>query len=646
MSKKLTITVIGMMIAGLTFAAARPEPIPYKLTEVRSQSWYAQKFASWKSYLLANPEDTEGWIYCYRAAEFAQSDESALQEIVEAFPTDHQASTAYFWLQSKQKGWTKQGIEQLGQACENVAEKELLPEKILLSEVKGNNRTRYSKLMDASGLIYPSLMNYSYNVLMSVADNGYLFVNSENTTIPLWVLQDVHGIRKDVRILSLDLLKNEAYRTRALAELIVPEEISNLLELPDHNPDKSFFYALTLPSQTTASLEDKLYIVGLASQISQTEIDNYARLKENIEDKFLLDYLTVDFNGEPKYATGKTLEQNYIVPFYLLKQYYDRINDEEKSGYWEQEIMKLADKSNISTRVKFLLDESKESVEFKKTDIDVKELDKKMRQIKDNLYASSVEVTNIEYGDFLDYLNENGYNELYETAKIDLDKYDYINRKFHEDYHYYYNKYKENFAQYPTMDLTHEAALLYCDWLTSQYNQQEKRQFKKVKFRLPTQNEWQLMALGYSDFQSWKLDENKVVAKLKEGKSAKSEEFEVKGNEVLYPWYIGSWEYRNKIRNQHGCYLANVKTEDKVYCKAGIEGDGYKITSPVGTYFPNGMGFFDMVGNVAEMIDIPGKAMGGSWDHDESESTIRSVNKYEKADPRVGFRVFMEVIEE
>ncbi len=58
------------------------------------------------------------------------------------------------------------------------------------------------------------------------------------------------------------------------------------------------------------------------------------------------------------------------------------------------------------------------------------------------------------------------------------------------------------------------------------------------------------------------------------------------------------------------------------------------------------MGLYDVIGNVSEMIDEEGKAMGGSWDHVKEESTITSINNYQGADARVGFRVFMEVIEE
>ena len=63
------------------------------------------------------------------------------------------------------------------------------------------------------------------------------------------------------------------------------------------------------------------------------------------------------------------------------------------------------------------------------------------------------------------------------------------------------------------------------------------------------------------------------------------------------------------------------------------------------TYFPNNIGLYDVIGNVAEMIDDKGKACGGSWDDLPLESTIHSVKSYSDSDATIGFRVFMEVVE-
>ena len=47
------------------------------------------------------------------------------------------------------------------------------------------------------------------------------------------------------------------------------------------------------------------------------------------------------------------------------------------------------------------------------------------------------------------------------------------------------------YADYPIVNIKHSSAKKYCEWLTQQYNQQSKRKYSKVTFRLPTKKEWE-----------------------------------------------------------------------------------------------------------------------------------------------------------
>ncbi len=661
---KTTIIILSLIPVWL-FATVRPEQVPSRLTEIRSGEWYVQVFESWDSYLEENPTDKAGWVEYFKAGQFANMPKEELLRISTQINDRFGQSPESYFVQFKLSGWTSTGVSNLSRALGMSAREQFPVENLLMAEFNLDKDARRSHSLGIyqSRMLYPSLLNYSYNVLMSVEDGGVLFTQGENTTVPMYILQDVMNVRNDIEIINYELVQNQEYLEKKLNEiglnpvaLQAGEDFGQMLAAA--NPQKKCYYALTMPRQNLKQVEDRLYVVGLTSQLSESEIDNYSILKKNIEKNFLLDYLSVDFNGEPKTATGRKYEANYTVPFLMLKQYYDETGDTEKSNYWEKQVLTIAERNGLEDRVKPLLGKE-EALIFKPMDLDVGEIEKNMMQVKGKLYANKYEVTNEEYRIFLKYLMDNDYENQFQEAAYDFSECDDMAVAMREAYHVYpidveiktSNLQKTRFFEksqyknYPTLDISFDGANMYCKWLTDVYNAQEDREYQKVVFRLPTRQEWTMAALGYSDFQSWVFEENTIEAITQEG-GKKKEHYDLAETDCLYPWAIRAWEYRNTVFNKFRCLLANVRTPQVVTCPAGTLGDGFRVTSPVGTYFANEMGLFDVIGNVAEMIDEKAKAMGGSWNHSPEESTIHSVMNYDMRSTDVGFRVFMEVIEE
>lgn len=290
---------------------------------------------------------------------------------------------------------------------------------------------------------------------------------------------------------------------------------------------------------------------------------------------------------------------------------------------------------------------------------DARDVDRTMRPLKGKLYVMDGEVTNAQYNLFLMWLQDHNQKSALEKRRHDLSAYD----KATADYYARYSAPRptamrrkdsqtENFDDYPVVNITWESAVAYCEWLTEQYNAFEKRRrFKKVIFRLPTMQEWQIAALGDSKFQSWTLRENFVNVIIPDDtlsmlpRDGQRKRVQV-DDQILYPWYQ-SWHYRNKAQNQRNCWLGNFMIIDPpTRCPANNPSfDGWAMMGRTRSFFPNNIGLYDVVGNVAEMVSEKGKACGGSWNDSPQQSTIQSVKAYERASASVGFRVFMEVVE-
>jgi len=135
------------------------------------------------------------------------------------------------------------------------------------------------------------------------------------------------------------------------------------------------------------------------------------------------------------------------------------------------------------------------------------------------------------------------------------------------DQYFWHNAYKE----YPVVGVTWDQARAFCDFRTklkTDFNSSlKKKKQKSMRFRLPTEAEWEYAAKG--GIQN-----------------------------ATYPW---GGPY---LQDDRGCYLANFKPKRGNYIEDEKKAN-YTYTAPVKKFAKNGYGLYDMAGNVAEWTESP-----------------------------------------
>lgn len=251
--------------------------------------------------------------------------------------------------------------------------------------------------------------------------------------------------------------------------------------------------------------------------------------------------------------------------------------------------------------------------------------------VKSNLYAGKYEVSHLEYIEFLNHLEKTEQTEKLAVASIQNENWKDLlpNKNYNSPFVEVYHSHPAYF-EYPVVNVSHEGANLFCEWLTDIYHQNPERKFSKVRFRLPTKEEWILAAKGGHELAPFPWG----------GYYTQNGDGDILANFYRIP--------QSALKAKHTPNGLEVELAEPSFSNQLINSQAH-ITAPVKSFLPNDFGLHNMSGNVAEMLAEKGSTKGGSWRSSAYYIRIDAEDEFagwEKPSPLIGFRYFMEVIEE
>ncbi len=215
-------------------------------------------------------------------------------------------------------------------------------------------------------------------------------------------------------------------------------------------------------------------------------------------------------------------------------------------------------------------------------------------QINDTLFADEVEISNSSWQEY-EYWTKATYgnNSKEHIASLPDTLVWREKNSYNEPYVQYYYRHPA-YKEFPVVGVSYDQAVAYCKWRTERVKAfltlGKNFKYNNFEYHLPTKAEWEKLA----EFSTHVLNNN--------GKDDK------------------------------GKYRINCAHPDTI-------GTPYPdVTAPVKSYSKSLYGLYNMLGNVAEMVNEKGISKGGGWRNNLEECRVGKNAEYTKPTAWLGFR--------
>lgn len=377
---KKIVACLSLMFLAVGANAQEKQTVHSVIVEWRDAEWYKTQEKLWKADIDKNNQNGEAWMNYYGAvralmilSEANSADQKKYMELCNkiatdvyaAMPNTFEGNYIMYW-----NGKPGQNDEKyLVKAYEfRPEDPRVLLDYLIKSELERDKVTfsKVAKKLYEINRMPAGALNWAYNVLTEVSENGIVFTAGDNDTYALWIVQEVMNYRKDVTVMNSYMIQLDDYRAKVFKELgLAP------LEMDKKNPGSTAFYKQIFENKakipvhvstsasglfTDTTITDNLYLTGLTYIYSLEDVENIAIIKRNFEKRFLLDHLTKTFS----YSYGdldSRIKHMYLPALMKLYFHSKTADDLEGIAYYKGLIDSIAKELDMEAEIQKALAE-------------------------------------------------------------------------------------------------------------------------------------------------------------------------------------------------------------------------------------------------------------------------------------------------
>lgn len=373
MKTKTRFMVLMMLsVFALQSYAQKPEPVYSIVRQEHNFDWYEQQAMAWKQEINKGTNDAMAWVYWYEANRMARNfcdsvkweskkgdyfvSKDAIVEMAEkAIPNSFELNllkTSFYRTDNKTSDIYLLKAQEI-----RPYDKRLFPfltNYYLFNNDKQNLELTCKKWFE-SNETPQEILTTAYNMLVSLDQNAILIAYGDNDMYPCLILQNALKIRPDVQVIGIGMIRKDEYIEQVCKELgIKPLAFENdsnkkqktFFKHLVENTNRPIYVSIFTVSDVYKDYEKNMYLTGLTLKYSSKPFNNMAVLRNNVENKFMLDFLKLTFYNNNAQSVVNRMNNTYLFPFQKLYEYYKLSGENDKAQKIKELAILVAKKSS------------------------------------------------------------------------------------------------------------------------------------------------------------------------------------------------------------------------------------------------------------------------------------------------------------